>query len=156
MTTLITGATGGLGRELALLFANDDHDLLLTARHADQLAELQAKLIKQFHVHVTSVVLDLSDTEAAEKLFRYAQEKGIVIDTLVNCAGFGDWADFMHEDRRKLNAMMQVNMVTLAKLMRLFGEDMVGRHGGRILNIASVAATIPGPYITPRRPSCAH
>lgn len=59
MTTLITGATGGLGRELALLFANDDHDLLLTARHADQLAELQAKLIKQFHVHVTSVVLDL-------------------------------------------------------------------------------------------------
>lgn len=112
-----------------------------------QLAELQAKLIKQFHVHVTSVVLDLSDTEAAEKLFRYAQEKGIVIDTLVNCAGFGDWADFMHEDRRKLNAMMQVNMVTLAKLMRLFGEDMVGRHGGRILNIASVAATIPGPYM---------
>lgn len=72
MTTLITGATGGLGRELALLFANDDHDLLLTARHADQLAELQAELTKQFHVHVTSVVLDLSDTEAAEKLFRYA------------------------------------------------------------------------------------
>lgn len=147
MTTLITGATGGLGRELALLFANDDHDLLLTARHADQLAELQAELTKQFHVHVTSVVLDLSDTEAAEKLFRYAQEKGIVIDTLVNCAGFGDWADFMHEDRRKLNAMMQVNMVTLAKLMRLFGEGMVSRHDGRILNIASVAATIPGPYM---------
>ena len=84
MTTLITGATGGLGRELALLFANDDHDLLLTARHADQLAELQAKLIKQFHVHVTSVVLDLSDTEAAEQLIRYAQEQGVVIDTLVN------------------------------------------------------------------------
>ena len=75
------------------------------------------------------------DVYKRQKLFRYAQEKGIVIDTLVNCAGFGDWADFMHEDRRKLNAMRQVNMVTLAKLMRLFGEDMVGRHGGRILNI---------------------
>ena len=160
MTTLITGATGGLGARTGAAVRQRRSRSPAHCSACGPAAELQAKLIKQFHVHVTSVVLDLSDTEAAEKLFRYAQEKGIVIDTLVNCAGFGDWADFMHEDRRKLNAMMQVNMVTLAKLMASVRRG----HGGPSRRADSQhrprsRRRFRGriwPHITPRRPSCAH
>lgn len=147
MTALITGATGGLGRELAMLFARDDHNLLLTARNADELAVLQQQLEREFHVHVRSVVLDLSDPQAASKLHRYAHEHGIIVDYLVNNAGFADWNSYMRADTEKLRSMMQVNMCALAELTRLFGADMVQRHNGHILNISSIASTIPGPYM---------
>lgn len=147
MTTLITGATGGIGRELALLCAQHDDDLVITGRDADKLAVLKTTLEHDLDAHVVAVTIDLAHPGAAQRLHRFARERGIVVDTLINDAGFGDWSAFLDMDEERMRAMMQVNMVALAELMRLFGADMRARGHGRILNIASVAATTPGPYM---------
>ncbi|PAU69171.1 short-chain dehydrogenase [Bifidobacterium italicum] len=147
MTTLITGATGGIGRELALRCARHDADLIITGRDAGRLAVLKATLEHDLGARVVAVTIDLAHPDAAQRLHRFAHGRGIVVDTLVNDAGFGDWGAFLDMDEERMRAMMQVNMVTLAELMRLFGADMQARGHGRILNIASVAAVAPGPYM---------
>lgn len=146
-TALITGATGGIGRELAALAARDGHDLLLTARSETQLRALASALQAAFGVAVHVVALDLAEEDAANRLHDYATRHHIDVDMLVNNAGFGDWAEYVHADWSKIRSMMQVNMVTLAQLAYLFGRDMSERGHGRILNIASVAATMAGPYM---------
>lgn len=144
---LITGATGGIGRELAALFAHDGHDLVLTARDAKRLARLKAHLEDAFGVEVTTVALDLAEPDAARRLHWYAQSHGLEVDFLVNNAGFGDWSGYLDADWHKVAAMMQVNMVSLAELAYRFGRDMRDRGHGRILNVASVAATMAGPWM---------
>ncbi|MEE1296719.1 MAG: SDR family oxidoreductase [Bifidobacterium sp.] len=147
MTTLITGATGGLGKQLALLCAAHDEDLLITARNADELAELKADLEKEFHVRVTAVSVDLGDPNAADDLFRFTQEKHLQIDTLINNAGFGDYSAFLDMPAGKVTSMINVNMTAVALLCHRFGRAMRERAHGRILNIASVASVMAGPYM---------
>ncbi|KFI65779.1 SDR family NAD(P)-dependent oxidoreductase [Bifidobacterium cuniculi] len=147
MTTLITGATGGLGRELAMLCAAHNEDLLVTARDADRLTALKAELERGFHVQVMACTIDLGRPDAAQDLYRFAQEKGLQVDTLINNAGFGHYGTFLDTDEGTIQTMIGVNMTAVAMLCRLFGRDMRAHHRGRILNIASVASVMAGPYM---------
>lgn len=147
MTTLITGATGGIGSELAYRCAQNDEDLVLVGRNEHKLAALQQSIQQTLHVQVRTVSLDLSLPNAAEQLEQYADQNNLIIDTLINDAGFGEWTTLLDMDERTLRSMMQVNMVTLTELCVRFGKQMKARNHGRILNIASIAAALPGPYM---------
>ena len=121
--------------------------MLITGRNADKLAAVKANLERDYHGKVTAITLDLAQPDAAARLEQYTVERHITIDTLINDAGFGDWTTFLDMDDDHMRAMMQVNMVTLAELCHRFGRRMRTRGHGRILNIASVAAALPGPYM---------
>jgi uncharacterized protein len=144
-TALITGASVGIGRDLAELFARDGHHLILTARNEAQLQELAAKLRDQFHVNVDVVVQDLSVAGASQRIFDQLQSKRI--DYLVNNAGFGTHGPFAEAELQSQLAMLQVNIVALTHLTRLFLSGMLARKSGRILNVASLAAFLPGPFM---------
>lgn len=148
-TALITGATGGIGRELALLAARDGYDLILTARSERRLAAVAQAIARDCgdRVHITTIALDLAEPDAARRLHERTAAAGLAVDVLVNNAGFAEWTGFLDADWERQRAMMQVNMAALAELSYRYGRDMRARGHGRILNIASVAATMAGPYM---------
>lgn len=146
-TVLITGASGGIGLELARLFAKDGYNLVLVARSGDALQEIAVELQNSQSISVIPISADLSETNAAEKLLKKIESKKIQIDILINNAGFGDFSPFVKADITKLHAMMMLNMVTLTELTRLIAPAMVDRGHGKILNIASTAAFLPGPLM---------
>jgi len=144
-TALVTGASVGIGRDLAELFARDGHHLVLTARNESQLEELAAKLRGQYRVNVEVVVQDLSVAGASQRILDRLQSKPI--DYLVNNAGFGTHGPFAEAEIESQLAMLQVNVVALTHLTRLFLPGMLARGSGRIMNVASVAAFLPGPLM---------
>jgi short-subunit dehydrogenase len=144
-TALITGASSGIGRELAELCARDGYDLVLVARRADRLRELEAKWTAQYAVRVRSVPMDLIDEDAPQRLFD--ELAGAPIDILVNNAGFGAYGPFAETEVATLVEMVRVNVLALTHLTRLFLPAMVQRGDGRILNLASMAAFEPGPLM---------
>ncbi len=144
---LITGASGGIGRELAALFAADGHDLVITARSQERLDMVKTKLEQRFGVHVVTFAIDLSEANAPKKLHDFTTSQGIAVDHLVNNAGFADWTDFLDADWNRQNEMMQLNMHALAELTYRYGRDMRANGHGRILNISSVASMMAGPYM---------
>lgn len=146
--TLITGASGGIGKELAELFAKDGHNLILIARNEKKLLGVKKKLETRYGIRVVVIVLDLSKQNAAEKLHAYTTQKQYVVDHLVNNAGFGDWGEFLEADWERQNEMVQVNLFALMRLTYLYGRDMKKQRKGRILNVASVAAFCAGPYMS--------
>ena len=121
---LITGASGGIGRELAALFAADGHDLVITARSQERLDMIKTKLEQRFGVHVVTFAIDLSEANAPKKLHDFTTSQGIAVDHLVNNAGFADWTDFLDADWNRQNEMMQLNMHALAELTYRYGRDM--------------------------------
>jgi short-subunit dehydrogenase len=142
---LITGASAGIGLELARLFAEKGHDLILVARSGKKLEALAAEL-KQAH-GVDAVVLpgDLADPQTPERLFERIEARGIAVDILVNNAGLmveGRFADGPVERQLEL---LQVNIVALTRMTHLFARPMIARGGGRILNVASIASFVPVP-----------
>lgn len=144
-TALITGASTGIGRDLAELFARDGHHLIVTARNESLLQELATRLRDQYHVNVDLIVQDLSAPDAPQRIFEQLQSKPI--DYLVNNAGFGTHGPFAESDLPNELAMLQVNIVALTHLTRLFLQPMLQRRGGRIMNVASVAGFLPGPLM---------
>ncbi len=146
--TLITGASGGIGKELAELFAKDGHNLILVARNEKKLIGVKKKLETRYGIRVVVIVLDLSKQNAAEKLHAYTTQKQYVVDHLVNNAGFGDWGEFLEADWERQNEMVQVNLFALMRLTYLYGRDMKKQKKGRILNVASAAAFCAGPYMS--------
>jgi uncharacterized protein len=144
---LITGASAGLGRELARLFARDGHDLILVARGETALQELAREL--QASCGTTSTVLpaDLQDPGACERLFAEAERRGLIVDALVNNAGFGSTGPFLEQPLAGEAGMVEVNVSALLRLCHLFGQGMARRGRGRILNIASTAGFQGGPYM---------
>ncbi|HET9174632.1 MAG TPA: SDR family oxidoreductase [Candidatus Saccharimonadales bacterium] len=142
-TALITGASSGIGRELAYVMAKAGHNLVLVARNKQALKDVQAEIEKTTSVSVRVVTADLSKPGAAQAL--YEQVKADDIGILVNNAGVGLKGDFFHDDHDATVAMAQLNMVSLMELTQLFGRDFITQNSGRILNIASVTAFIPGP-----------
>jgi uncharacterized protein len=144
-TALVTGASVGIGRDLAELFARDGHHLILTARNESQLQELAAKLRDQYHINVDVIVQDLSISGASQRIFEQSQAKSI--DYLVNNAGFGTHGPFAEAEIESQLAMLQVNVVALTHLTRLFLPGMLKRGSGRIMNVASLAAFLPGPLM---------
>ncbi|MFZ1140114.1 MAG: SDR family oxidoreductase [Candidatus Sulfotelmatobacter sp.] len=144
MTTLITGASGGIGYELAKLFARDHYNLVLVARSADRLAQVATEL--QTHgVTVKTVALDLATPMAPKFLFDQLQ--GIPIDILVNNAGFGAFGEFAQMPEEEILGQIHLNIMALTQLTRLFLPFMVQRRTGKIMNVASTAAFQPGPLM---------
>ncbi|HKH98142.1 MAG TPA: SDR family oxidoreductase [Candidatus Sulfotelmatobacter sp.] len=146
MTTLITGASGGIGYELAKLFARDHHNLVLVARSADKLAQVAAEL-QPAGVTVKTIALDLAAPPAPRFLFDQLQREGINVDILVNNAGFGAFGEFAEMSDDEILGQISLNITALTELTRLFLPPMIARRSGRILNVASTAAFQPGPLM---------
>jgi uncharacterized protein len=146
-TALITGASGGIGLELAREFAKDGYNLVLVARSKDKLVSIAADFAKQYTISATVIAKDLSKASAADELYNELETQGIQIDALVNNAGFATYGKFVEIPLEKELQEMQLNMVTLTHLSKLFGKDMVARKNGKILNVASTAAFQPGPLM---------
>lgn len=144
--TLITGASSGLGRELARRFAYEGHDLVLTARRADRLDAVAAELKARHGTDCRVIPLDLSLPGAAQSLYAQVAEAQVPISFLVNNAGLGLAGPLHLQNSAAFQAMLQVNMAVPAELTRLFLPGMRQRRFGRILQVASTAAFLPGPY----------
>lgn len=145
---LVTGASGGIGNELCDIFAAEGHDLVLVARNEQKLEELASRLRKEYGVQAEVLPADLAQDGAADMLFTATKEVGIVVDVLVNNAGFGDQGAFLDSDWKRQEDMVKLNVLALMRLSYLFGNDMRSRGCGRILNVASVAAFSAGPYMS--------
>jgi short-subunit dehydrogenase len=145
--TIITGASAGIGVELARLFAADGDNLVLVARRKDRLDALAAELTAQHRVTVRTRPLDLTESMAARELFDFVAAEGITVHTLVNNAGFGLRGRFHTLPAERQDDMVQLNVAALTTLSRLFLPGMVERREGGILNVASMAAFQAGPYM---------
>lgn len=144
-TALITGASSGIGAELARLCAADGYSLVLVARSADRLGELAASLAKAHGIEARVLAVDLADPMAPQSIFE--QTRRDTVEILINNAGFGLRGPFAETDWSVERRMIQVNVTALAHLTKLFLPEMLGRRSGRILNIASTAAFVPGPFM---------
>ncbi len=142
-TALITGASSGIGYEMAKELARQSYDVILVARREDKLRELETLL--QPHVGVTVIPLDLAQPKAAQTLFDALRDRPI--DLLINNAGFADYAPFAQASRPKISAMMQLNIVALTEITHLFLPPMIARGSGQILNVGSIAGFFSGPLM---------
>lgn len=144
-TALITGASSGIGLELAKIHALKGGDLVLVARSEDKLKQLAQELASQHDVTVNVIAYDLSVAGAAKVIFEETERLGIQIDTLINNAGFGGHGLFHEQDIANHQKMVQVNIGSLTELTHFYLKGMVARRAGRILNISSTASFMPGP-----------
>ena len=144
-TALITGASNGIGLELAKIFASKGCDLVLVARSSDKLAELKVAIEKQYKVTVYIITKDLSSIQAAQEVYDETHTQAIQVDYLVNNAGFGDFGMFAETNWEKEQQMIQLNITTLTLITKLYLQDMVQRGSGKIMNVASTAAFQSGP-----------
>lgn len=146
-TTLITGASGGIGYELAKLFARDGHNLALVARSGDSLAQVARELESKFGVAGKTIALNLATPPAPKFLYDQLQREGIVVDIVVNNAGFGVFGEFAQMPQEEIAGQIQLNIAALTELCRLFLPPMLARRSGKIMNVASTAAFQPGPMM---------
>jgi hypothetical protein len=146
-TALITGASAGLGRDYARLFAADGHDVVLVARRRERLEELARELRANHGIQAHALAFDLADPATPERLYAAVRERQLTIDFLVNNAGFGTVGAFAEADRRREVEMIQVNVTALVDITRLFLPDMLARRRGHVLNVRSGAGFQPGPFM---------
>lgn len=146
-TALVTGASGGIGLELARLFAAGGYDLVLVARSAGKLEELAAELRDRHGVAARALEMDLARPESPEELYRDLAGAGVLVDVLVNNAGFATYGAFVETDLGKELEELQLNVVTLTHLTKKFLPGMMARRRGGVLNVASTAAFQPGPLM---------
>jgi short-subunit dehydrogenase len=147
LTALVTGASGGIGLELARLFAADGHDLVLVARSEDKLVRLAAELKDKYGIAARVLAADLARAQAPSEIFDKLQSEGVNIDALVNNAGFGTYGLFAETDLKQELELLQVNIVALTHLTKLFLPGMIERRRGFVCNVASTAAFQPGPLM---------
>lgn len=145
-TALITGASGGIGLELARLFAAGGYDLVLVARSADKLEELAGELRKHGGA-VRVLAKDLAKPESPEEVFRELEAAGVAVDVLVNNAGFATYGPFVEIDLGRELEELQLNVVTLTHLTKKLLPGMLARRRGGVLNLASTAGFQPGPLM---------
>ena len=139
MRALITGASSGIGRDIAINLSKKGYDLILVARDLEKLNEVKAKL----HTNVEVVSMDVSKAENCKELHEKYQD----IDILVNNAGFGDCGYFTKTSLDKELKMIDTNIVAYHVLTKLYLQDMKQRNSGKILNVASIAGFMPGPLM---------
>lgn len=145
-TVLITGASSGIGFELAKIFANNNYNIVLIAKDKEKLLHAAHKL-KKDNVSVWFITKDLSDFKTPTEIYRELQDQRIIIDILVNNAGFATYGLFTETDLQEELNELQVNIVALTHLTKLFVRGMVKKNAGKILNVASTAAFLPGPLM---------
>lgn len=147
-TVLITGASGGIGRALAEVFASHGDNLILCARGEKKLAEAASSLIAKYKISASVLAADLTEPNAAQKLAERCEKAGLSPNIIVNNAGFGDYGVFLDSDLEKQRNMIALNVSALVDMTYVFGNIMRKRGSGRILNIASCAAFAAGPYMS--------
>jgi len=144
---LVTGASGGIGLALAEVLAADGHDLVLVARQEQKLRELAERLRARHGTRSLILASDLAQPGAAAAIAGRLEADGLEVDVLVNNAGFGSLGRFAERPVEEVLAMIQVNVVAVTALTRLFLPRMVARRRGRVLNVSSTAAFQPGPLM---------
>jgi hypothetical protein len=147
-TALITGASNGIGYELAKVHASKGDNLVLVARNKSKLDELKSELEDKYKISALTIEKDLSIQGAAKEVYEELKDKSIKIDYLVNNAGFGDFGLFAESDWNKQEKMINLNILALAHFTRLFLPGMISRRSGKILNLASTASFQPGPTMS--------
>lgn len=146
-TALVTGASSGIGLELAGLLARDRHDLVLIARNRERLETVARGLSQEYRIRADPLAADLSEPDAPVRIADDLADRSIAVDVLVNDAGFGAHGLFATRPLGEILAMIQVNVTALTHLTALFLPAMLERRAGRILNLASTAAFQPGPLM---------
>jgi uncharacterized protein len=144
-TALVTGASNGIGLELARVHASKGDNLVLVARNLDKLNDIKSELEKKFNIKVYNIGKDLSKPDAALEVYNETTQQKIQIDYLINNAGFGDFGMFVETDWQKELQMINLNITTLTQFTKLYLQDMVKRGNGKIMNVASTAAFQSGP-----------
>lgn len=148
MYTLITGASSGIGLELAKVCASRGMNLILTARSQEQLQALSKEIREQYQVKTEVIPLDLSISGSATQLFKNVTENKWDVNILINNAGFGDHGFFAQSSLKKQMEMIQLNIASLTELTHLCLSAMIKRNKGKILNVASTAAFQSGPMMS--------
>lgn len=143
---VITGGTSGIGKELAKCFAEDGYNLILVARTQSDLEITAMELSGQYEVDVKTISKDLFQPNAAFEVYDEVKAFGVSIDVLVNDAGQGQFGLFAEQDINRYLEIIQLNVVSLTVLTQLFLKDMVARNEGKILQLASIASQLPGPW----------
>jgi short-subunit dehydrogenase len=146
-TALITGASSGIGLELARLVARDGHDLVLVARSEGKLRELADSFAKEYGTKTTVIPADLSKQNASQDVADSLRAASLEIDILINNAGLGIAGPFVETDAARELETIQVNIVALTQLTKLLLPSMVARKSGAIMNVASTASFQPGPLM---------
>ncbi len=144
---LITGASEGIGRELADIMASDGWNVILTARRQEVLDEFAVSLNQRYGVQTWAIAADLSQPDAVEFLRDKIRELGLTIDALINNAGFGLYGSFKDENTERIDALLQLNITALTKLTYTFLPDMTAKGIGWIMNVASTAGLVSMPYL---------
>ena len=147
MVALVTGASSGLGRDMAIELAKRHYDIIAVARNMDKLKELKKEILKEYEVRVDIRRCDISNKEAIGKLHKEIYDDYGIIDVLINNAGFGDCGYFTETDTAFDVSMVETNVLGMHLLFKLFLKDMKERDKGYILNVASIAAFMPGPLM---------
>lgn len=145
---LLTGASSGIGYEMATQLAAKKMNLILVARSETKLQKLQNELIAKHGILVRYFVKDLSNVTAAIGLYKEVQEEKLLVTALVNNAGVGNYGKFTETSLEEELNMIELNVSSLVALTKLFAKDMVSRKSGRIMNVASLVAFLPMPYFS--------
>lgn len=145
-TALITGATSGIGHELAKVFAENGYSLIIVARSEGELAKTAAELTGKYSVRVDTIAKDLFEKDSAFEVVEEVKRLGVTVDALVNNAAQGCYGKFLETDLSKELAMLQLNIGAYIILTKHFLAEMTARGEGKILNVASIASKVPGPY----------
>ena len=143
---LITGATQGIGYELAKLFADDGYNLIIVSRTEEDLQQRATEFGQQYGVEVIPIAKDLFQQNAPFELYDEVKSRNVIVDVLVNDAGQGQYGLFVEQDIHRLLDIVQLNVNALTVLTHLFLKDMVARNEGKILQVASIASELPGPW----------
>lgn len=146
-TALITGASNGIGYELARLFAADGYHLVLVARSQDELDAVARELTAAHNIRAYVIAADLMRREAAYEIYERTQQEGIVVDVLVNNAGQGVWGAFTGNNLQDELDIIELNVVSLLILTKMYLREMVARNSGGVLMLGSVASKAPHPYL---------
>ncbi|AMC93804.1 hypothetical protein AOC36_07350 [Erysipelothrix larvae] len=145
---LITGATSGIGYELAKQCASKHIDCVLVSRNIDKMNEIKTDFESTYNITVTPFQIDLSDETAPQRVFDFTTSQGLHIDILINNAGFGDFGPFDASRLERQNNMVRLNILALMNLTHYYVQPMIQKGSGRILNVASTAAFQAGPIMS--------
>ena len=145
--TLITGATGGLGKAFAEIYAKEKNNLFLVSTSEERLSDMKTDLEERYNVKVDYLTANLSIQSQCENVYNVVKEKGYFINNLINGAGFGDRTDFKDMDVDLQMKLIAVNCSALTYFTRVFIADMLENNEGHIINVGSLASFVPGPYM---------
>ncbi|HEY3365941.1 MAG TPA: SDR family oxidoreductase [Symbiobacteriaceae bacterium] len=145
-TVLVTGASAGLGYELAKQFGRNGWDLVLVARDRKRLEQVASEFGQAYGVTARVIAKDLSEPSSPAEIFAELRDKHIHVDILINNAGVGEYGPFLETDLQKELQTIQVNMSSLTHLTKLFLPAMLERKRGKVMNVAAIASVMPGPF----------